>query len=135
LVRKLIRAFYYIHIDQENSSFVSIDSYDCTFQKPFLKMKIFKKILIILVSIQICLSSLLPCNETIDIVCSKTENYVSSYVPEPWPTKINILLKFYDIIGVDEADQTIAITLKAVFKWQDNRLDVNRSQEQIDKYV
>ena len=67
------------------------------------------------------------------IVCSKNENYVSSTVPEPHPTNIDILLKFYDIIGVDEADQTIAITLKAVFKWQDNRLDVNRTQEQIDK--
>ena len=88
-----------------------------------------------MVSIQICLSSLLPCNKTVGIVCSKNENYVSSTVPEPHPTNIDILLKFYDIIGVDEADQTIAITLKAVFKWQDNRLDVNRSQEQIDKYV
>ena len=69
------------------------------------------------------------------IVCSKNEHYVSSRAPEPWPTNINFNLKFYDIIGVNEADQTIAITLKAVFKWQDNGLDVNRSQEQIDKYV
>ena len=45
------------------------------------------------------------------------------------------MLKFYDIVGVDEADQTVAITMKAVFKWQDNRLDVNRSQEQIDRYL
>ena len=45
------------------------------------------------------------------------------------------MLKFYDIVGVDEADQTVAITMKAVFKWLDNRLDVNRSQEQIDRYV
>ena len=96
-------------------------------------MKVFNKVLVILVSIQICLSQLLPCNETIDIVCSKTENYVTSRVPEPWPININILLKFYDIIGVDEADQTIAVTLKAVFEWQDYRLDVNRSQEKIDK--
>ena len=69
------------------------------------------------------------------IVCSKNEHYVSSTVQEPWPTNIKILLKFYDIIGVDEADQTVSITLKAVFRWQDNRLGVNRSQEQIDKYV
>ena len=96
-------------------------------------MKIFYKILLILFSLHFCLSKLLPCNETKNVVCSKTENYVTSRVPEPWPTTINILLKFYDIIGVDEADQTIAITLKAVFEWQDYRLDVNRSQEKIDK--
>ena len=101
--------------------------------KSFKKMEIFNKLLIVLFSIHICQSRLLPCNKTIDIVCSKTKNYVTSRIPEPWPTSINILLKFYDIIGVDEADQTIAVTLKTVFEWQDYRLDVNRSQEKIDK--
>ena len=98
-------------------------------------MKIFNKLLIVLFSIRICLSRLLPCNETTNIVCSKTENYVSSGVPEPLPTNINILLKFYDIIGVNEVDQTITVTLQAVFEWQDPRIDVNRSQEHIDKYA
>ena len=98
-------------------------------------MKVFNKFLVILVSIQICLSQILPCNETIDIVCSKTENYVTSRAPEPWPRNINILLKFYDIIGVNEAHQTITVTLKAVFEWQDYRLDINQSQEHIEKYV
>ena len=51
------------------------------------------------------------------------------------PVNINILLKFYDIIGVNEVDQTITVTLKAVFEWQDHRIDVNRSQKHIDKYV
>ena len=49
------------------------------------------------------------------------------------PVNIKILLKFYDIIEVNEADQTITVNLKAVFKWQDRRIDVNRSQEHIDK--
>ena len=98
-------------------------------------MEIFNKLLIVLFSIHICLSQLLPCNETINVVCSIAENYVSSRIPEPWPKKINILLKFYDIIGVNEVAQTITVTLKAVFEWQDHRIDVNRSQEHIEKYV
>ena len=98
-------------------------------------MKIFYKILLILFSIHICLSKLLPCNETKNVVCSKTEKYVATSTPEPWPKKINIILKFYDIIGVNEADQTITVTLKSVFEWQDFRLDINQSQEHIDKYV
>ena len=98
-------------------------------------MKIFNKIPIILFSIHICLSNLLPCNTSVNVVCSKTEKYVSANIPEPMPVNINILLKFYDIIGVNEVDQTITVTLKAVFEWQDHRIDVNRSQEHIDKYV
>ena len=98
-------------------------------------MEIFNKLLIVLFSIHTCLSLLLPCNETINIVCSIAENYVSSRIPEPWPKKINILLKFYDIIGVNEVDQTTTVTLKAVFEWQDHRIDVNRSQEHIEKYI
>ena len=98
-------------------------------------MKIFYKILLILFSIHVCLSKLLPCNETKNVVCSKTEKYVATSTPEPWPKNINIILKFYDIIGVNEADQTITVTLKSVFEWQDFRLDINQSQEHIDKYV
>ena len=70
-----------------------------------------------------------------NVVCSKTEKYVSADTPEPMPVNIKILLKFYDIIEVNEVDQTITVNLKAVFKWQDQRIDVNRSQEHIDKYV
>ena len=98
-------------------------------------MKMFIKVLLISFSIHICLSNLLPCNTSVNVVCSKTEKYVSADTPEPMPVNIKILLKFYDIIEVNEADQTITVNLKAVFKWQDQRIDVNRSQEHIDKYV
>ena len=98
-------------------------------------MKIFIKVLMISFSIHICLSNLVPCNTSVNVVCSKTEKYVSANIPEPMPVNIKILLKFYDIIEVNEADQTITLNLKAVFKWQDRRIDVNRSQEHIDKYV
>ena len=98
-------------------------------------MKIFIKVLMISFTIHICLSNLLPCNTSVNVVCSKTEKYVSANVPEPMPVNIKILLKFYDIIEVNEADQTITVTLKSVFEWQDFRLDINQSQEHIDKYV
>ena len=77
----------------------------------------------------------MPCKETKDTVCSRFETYVSANNPEPMPVNINISLKFYDVIGVNEADQTITLTLKAVIEWQDLRIDVNRSQKHIDKYV
>ena len=95
-------------------------------------MKIFNKVPIILFSIHVCLSRLLSCKETINAVCSKNETYVSTNFPPPFPTNIKISLKFYDIIGVNEADQTVTVV---IFKWQDHRLDVNRSQEDINKYV
>ena len=98
-------------------------------------MKIFIKVLMISFSIHICLSNLLPCNTSVNVVCSKTEKYVSANTPEPMPVNIKILLKFYDIIEVNEADQTITVTLKSVFEWQDFRLDINQSQEHINKYV
>ena len=77
---------------------------------------------------------MLPCKETKDTACSQFETYVSANSPEPMPVNINISLKFYDVIGVNEADQTITLTLKAVIEWQDHRIDVNRSQKHIDKY-
>ena len=99
-------------------------------------MRISYTILPILFSINISFGDiLLPCREIQGKVCSKVDNYVSENSPEPFPTKVNILLKFYDIIGVNEADQTVTVTLKAVLEWIDSRLDVNRTQEQTDQYV
>ena len=43
-------------------------------------------------------------------------------------------LRIYDVIGVDEEEQTITLSLKAIVEWQDNRLDVNRSKEYIERY-
>ena len=40
-----------------------------------------------------------------------------------------------DITDVDENQQTVTLSMKAVFEWQDRRLDVKRSKDDQEKYV
>ena len=67
-------------------------------------------------------------------VCTKNDEYNSVNNPEPLPNKIDISLRFYDVLSVDEAEQTITLSMKAVIAWNDNRLDVNRSKEYVERY-
>ena len=82
---------------------------------------------------------ILTCKESVDSnVCydvEKIQDYVNSINPKPWPTYIDIGLKVWDIIDVDENQQTVTLSMKAHFKWKDIRLDVNRSKEDKEKYV
>ena len=82
---------------------------------------------------------ILTCNESVESnVCfdvEKIQDYVNSINPKPWPTYIDIGLKVWDIIDVDENQQTVTLSMKAHFKWKDIRLDVNRSKEDKEKYV
>ena len=76
---------------------------------------------------------LLPCTEILQKVCSKTQGYVAETVPEPWPNNINLTLKILDVIGIDEAQQTIKLGIYAFVLWQDGRLDLNRSMDFIER--
>ena len=40
-----------------------------------------------------------------------------------------------DITDVDENQQTVTLSMKAVFEWQDSRLHVKRSKDDQEKYV
>ena len=76
---------------------------------------------------------ILPCTEIIQQVCSKTQGYVAETVPEPWPNKINLTLKILDVLGIDEAEQTIKLSIYAFVHWHDMRLDLNRSMDFIER--
>ena len=51
------------------------------------------------------------------------------------PTEINSRFMVRDITDVDENQQTVTLSMKAVFEWQDCRLDVKRSKNDQVKYV
>ena len=82
---------------------------------------------------------ILTCNESVESnVCfdvEKIRDYVSSKNPKPLPTEINSSFMVRDITDVDENQQTVTLSMKAVFEWQDCRLDVKRSKDDQEKYV
>ena len=88
-----------------------------------------------MILIQFCFGKLLLCSKIKQSVCAKNKNYNSESNPEPFPTKINIGLKFNEVIGINEEQQTITLSIKAGFAWHDYRLDVNRSKDDIKRYV
>ena len=86
------------------------------------------------ITLKFCVGKLLPCSEVMQEVCTTAENYVSKNIPEPFPAKIDLKLKLYEIIEVDETQQTVTLSMKAMIEWHDGRLDVNRSKDYIDRY-
>ena len=87
------------------------------------------------ITLKFCVGKLLPCSEVMQEVCTTAENYVSKNIPEPFPAKIDLKLKLYEIIEVDETQQTVTLSMKAMIEWHDGRLDVNRSKDYIDRYA
>ena len=85
------------------------------------------------ITLKFCVGKLLPCSEVMQEVCTTTENYVSKNIPAPFPAKIDLKLKLYEIIEVDETQQTVTLSMKAMIEWHDDRLDVNRSKDYIDR--
>ena len=46
---------------------------------------------------------------------------------------MNVTLKFFEVIGVDEIAQTVTLSINANLYWNDYRLDVNRSKDYIER--
>jgi hypothetical protein len=82
---------------------------------------------------------ILTCKESVESnVCfdvEKIQDYVSSKNPKPLPTEIDSSFMVRDITDVDENQQTVTLSMKAVFQWQDSRLHVKRSKDDQEKYV
>ena len=72
-------------------------------------------------------------NNYTDHVCFKNAFYKASVNPDPLPTMINITLNIKEVINVNEEDQTITMQMKLMAEWYDNRLDVIRSEDYIEK--
>ena len=59
--------------------------------------------------------------------------YIQSVSPKPLPTKVEMSLNIYDIVGVNEVQQTVTLMLKIILNWQDFLLDVIRSDEDLER--
>ena len=47
----------------------------------------------------------------------------------------NQIFRTIDVIDVDESQQTVTLLMKVRMAWNDDRIDVKRSQSDKDKYV
>ena len=77
---------------------------------------------------------ILPCNNgPLSTVCFLEEDYVLTNSPQPLPTMIDITIQINAINEVDEEKQAVELSLKVILEWQDKRLSVNRSKEDVDR--
>ena len=53
--------------------------------------------------------------------------------PNPLPTKVEMSINIYDITEVNEVHQTITLMLRVRLMWQDFRLNVTRSDEDLER--
>ena len=53
----------------------------------------------------------------------------STVSPDPLPTRVNMSLNIFDIVGVNEEQQTVTLMLRVRLMWQDFLLNVIRSDE------
>ena len=81
-------------------------------------------------------AKILPCGQSVNsTVCYNAET-IEGYVPTSTPEKmtfINISLTINNIIEVDETKQTVTMLFKIILEWFEPRVDVKRSQEEIEK--
>ena len=94
---------------------------------------ILQVVLLITSSVQRSCGQLLPCNAILQKVCSTNQTYATTISPDPLPTKINLCLKIYEVIAIDDDQQTVSLSVKAMADWQDYRLDVNRSKDYVER--
>ena len=53
--------------------------------------------------------------------------------PNPLPTKVEMSINIYNIIEVNEVHQTVTLMLRVRLMWQDFRLNVTRSDEDLER--
>ena len=53
--------------------------------------------------------------------------------PNPLPTKVEMSINIYDIVGVNEVQQTVTLMLRVRLMWQDFLLNVIRSDEDLER--
>jgi hypothetical protein len=53
--------------------------------------------------------------------------------PKPLPTKVEMSINIYDIIGVNEVQQTVTLMLRVRLMWQDFLLNVTRSDKDLER--
>ena len=101
-----------------------------------VKAKIYSELMIIIILAFLdyvwAKKSLLPCNKVIQELCA-VQDYIPTINPDPIPAEVNITLIIQEILNVDETQEIVSLSIKALLEWQDKRLDVNRSKTYIEK--
>ena len=59
--------------------------------------------------------------------------YIQSVSPKPLPTKVEMSLNIYDIVGVNEVQQSVTLMLRIHLLWHDFQLNVKRSDDDLKK--
>ena len=59
-----------------------------------------------------------PNDAFVSCVGNNSQDYVSTVNPEPVPTQVDIILSVFDIIDVNEAQQTVKLMFKIILEWQ-----------------
>ena len=68
-------------------------------------------------------------------VCTTQDEYIVENEPFPIPVQVNLTVNIIDILDVDEEAQTVTVQLKTRLNWIDDRLSVNRSENDISKNI
>ena len=95
-------------------------------------------LLVFLVSMALLFANgdILTCKDSVEsklcLKVDKIDDYITTKSPEPHPTLINITLTVSDVFDVNENKKTVTLVMKIVLEWFDFRLDVKRSQQEID---
>ena len=101
-----------------------------------VKAKIYSELMIVIILAfldYVCAKkSLLPCSEVMQELCA-VQDYIPTINPDPIPAEVNITLIIQEILNVDETQEIVTLSIKALLEWQDLRLDVNRSKAYIEK--
>ena len=61
------------------------------------------------------------------------QDYIPTINPDPILVKVNITLIIQEVLEVDETQEIVTLSIRALIEWQDHRLDVNRSKAYIEK--
>ena len=75
------------------------------------------------------------CNKNFtDKVCSKESEYIPTISPSPLPTKVEVYIKFDDVIEIDTELYTVTLMITLKLRWIDKRLNVHRSDQYKQRY-
>ena len=76
--------------------------------------------------------SLLSSSKVMQELCA-LQDYIPTINPDPILVKVNTTLIIQEVLEVDETQEIVTLSIRALIEWQDHRLDVNRSKAYIEK--
>ena len=93
-------------------------------------------VVVIILSISSCNGKIYQCDSENNVesnVCTLVHpNHIFGF-PKPRPLHIDIRISVEDVTEVDEEKETVTLSLQITLEWNDTRLSLNQSKEDIDK--